>query len=649
MTAGGTIQADTGGSPFAPTTIAANVSGSTFTVNPSSGGTLLTSGTNTATGPVTVGAGRLEQNGDWHVTDIAANSGNLGGSGTVHNISASTGTLTPGQNSFAPVGPLHATNYSSTSGSRFDASLAGTSAGSQYSQLDTSGTIDLGSGNSATLLQVTSTFSPTAGDQFTIIFNGIRSPIVGNFVDANGALLECATTTQGGHTYQITYLGGAGHDVVLTADATSPQCQSSTSSSSSSSTSSGSSNGSSTQTSNAAPPPPNAPPNVVFTPLQTIVIAADGSGTILVGDPSTLSFFLVEVPVGALPPGTRVSLFAVSGGGLVSGSGGANIVDAFAVSWIAPDGTSPKAATPIVVLDINANILGGDGLYQFNGGTIQGTDSFLEDGAATVLFTGDPVFAIVGPSRAGAYRMIGSDGGVFPFGGALGAGSTGNLVLNKPIVSAAATPSGKGYWMVASDGGVFPFGDAQGFGSLGGVHLNKPIVGIAATATGRGYWLVASDGGIFPFGDAGGFGSTGNLTLNKPIVGMAATSDGRGYWLVASDGGIFPFGDAKGFGSTGAMHLNKPIVGMAAATDGNGYWLVASDGGIFPFGDAQGFGSTGNLTLNKPIVTMIASPHGKGYVLVASDGGVFPFGDALGSGSLGGTTLNKPIVTAIPG
>src|ERR1019366_2666878 len=34
------------------------------------------------------------------------------------------------------------------------------------------------------------------------------------------------------------------------------------------------------------------------------------------------------------------------------------------------------------------------------------------------------------------------------------------LVLNAPIVSAAATPTGGGYWLVGADGGVFAFGDA---------------------------------------------------------------------------------------------------------------------------------------------------------------------------------------------
>ena len=245
---------------------------------------------------------------------------------------------------------------------------------------------------------------------------------------------------------------------------------------------------------------------------------------------------------------------------------------------------------------------------------------------------------------AEGYWLVAADGGIFPFGGGGGFGSTGNVRLNQPIVGMAPAPDGRGYWLTASDGGIFPFGNAAGLGSTGNIKLNKPIVGMAATPDGGGYWLAASDGGIFPFGDAAGLGSTGNITLNKPIVGMAATPDGGGYWLVASDGGIFPFGDATGLGSTGNVRLNRPIVGMAATPDGGGYWLVASDGGIFPFGDAGGFGSTGNMTLNQPIVKMASTPTGRGYWLVASDGGIFPFGDATGFGSLGGMKLNQPIV-----
>ncbi len=212
-----------------------------------------------------------------------------------------------------------------------------------------------------------------------------------------------------------------------------------------------------------------------------------------------------------------------------------------------------------------------------------------------------------------------------------------------PAAAATSTPA---YWLVASDGGIFSFGGATYYGSTGGMVLNKPVVGMAATSDGGGYYLVASDGGVFSYGDATFYGSTGSMRLNQPIVGMAVVPGGGGYWLVAADGGIFSYGSAKFFGSTGSIRLNKPVVGMAATPSGSGYWLVASDGGIFSYGDAQFQGSTGSLRLNKPIVGMITGPGGNGYFLVASDGGIFSFGSAPFYGSLGGQSLKHPIVAA---
>ncbi|MEW6476873.1 MAG: hypothetical protein AB1679_31840 [Actinomycetota bacterium] len=242
------------------------------------------------------------------------------------------------------------------------------------------------------------------------------------------------------------------------------------------------------------------------------------------------------------------------------------------------------------------------------------------------------------------YWLVASDGGIFSYGAAAFAGSTGAVRLASPIVGMAPTPSGRGYWLVASDGGVFSFGDATFHGSTGAVKLAKPIVGMATTPTGQGYWLVASDGGIFAFGDAGFFGSTGGVRLAQPVVGMAATPTGKGYWLVARDGGIFAFGDAAFAGSTGAIRLAQPIVGMAATPAGGGYWLVGSDGGIFAFGTAAFFGSTGATKLNQPIVGLSPSPSGGGYWMVASDGGIFAFGDAAFFGSAGATKLARPVV-----
>ncbi|MEW6473742.1 MAG: hypothetical protein AB1679_15935 [Actinomycetota bacterium] len=250
----------------------------------------------------------------------------------------------------------------------------------------------------------------------------------------------------------------------------------------------------------------------------------------------------------------------------------------------------------------------------------------LTDGPDDGTFSTELVRAKVG------YWTVGRDGGIFAFGDAPFAGSTGNIKLNQPIVGMAANPVGSGYWFVAADGGVFTFGDAKFFGSTGNIKLNKPIVGMAPTPTGQGYYLVASDGGIFSFGDARFRGSTGNIKLNKPIVGMAVAPNGRGYWLVASDGGVFAFGNgARFFGSTGGIKLAQPIIGIAPTNSNDGYWFVAADGGIFAFGDAKTF--VPKLG-GSPVTGVAVSPDGDGLWVTRANGEVNGYGSVPSLGSL---------------
>jgi hypothetical protein len=42
------------------------------------------------------------------------------------------------------------------------------------------------------------------------------------------------------------------------------------------------------------------------------------------------------------------------------------------------------------------------------------------------------------------------------------------------------TADGQGYWLVATDGGIFNYGDANVYGSTGSIVLNKPVVGMSA-------------------------------------------------------------------------------------------------------------------------------------------------------------------------
>jgi glucose/arabinose dehydrogenase len=104
----------------------------------------------------------------------------------------------------------------------------------------------------------------------------------------------------------------------------------------------------------------------------------------------------------------------------------------------------------------------------------------------------------------------------------------------------AGTRTGRGYWLVASDGGVFAYGDARFAGSTGNLALASPIVAVVGAPVG-GYWLMAGDGGVFAFGGAPFWGSPAATRAPSapPIVGAAAPPDGSGYWLVDAAGAIF--------------------------------------------------------------------------------------------------------------
>jgi hypothetical protein len=240
-------------------------------------------------------------------------------------------------------------------------------------------------------------------------------------------------------------------------------------------------------------------------------------------------------------------------------------------------------------------------------------------------------------SGAGGYWMLGADGHVYPFGGAVG--FPGHVPGS---VAMAPRHDGKGYWIVDRVGHVYSYGSAKFHGGSPPLSGFEFVSTISATPSGNGYWLFTNRGRAFPFGDASSFGDMSGQPLTRPIVASVATPSGHGYYMVGSDGGIFSFGDARFHGSTGAMHLNRPIVGISPTPSGHGYWLVGTDGGVFAF-NAPFRGSMGGTKLNRPVDGLVA--YGNGYLMAASDGGVFNFSNRAFYGSLGSHPPSVPIVS----
>ncbi len=146
------------------------------------------------------------------IGDVGVNpSTTLGGTGTVAGITTADATVSPGDSSTV-TGIL-----TDTGSAVFDASstfvetINGATAGTNYSQLQAGGTINLASATLSTTLS--SSFTPTAGEQFTIVNNTGTAAITGTFA----GLAQGAIVTVSGQEFSISYTGGTNNNsVVLT-------------------------------------------------------------------------------------------------------------------------------------------------------------------------------------------------------------------------------------------------------------------------------------------------------------------------------------------------------------------------------------------------------------------------------------------------
>ncbi len=166
---------------------------------------------------VTSGTGGVTVSNGWFVADktntftgavTIGNGGTLKGNGAVGNVTVqSGGTVAPG---LSP-GCLSTGNIAYTSGSIYAVEIEGATVCTQYDQTQVTGTVSLG--NATLDIQRLSTYTPTDATLFTIITNDGTDAVTGTF---NG-LAEGAKTTVDGVEYTVSYVGGDGNDVVLSA------------------------------------------------------------------------------------------------------------------------------------------------------------------------------------------------------------------------------------------------------------------------------------------------------------------------------------------------------------------------------------------------------------------------------------------------
>jgi autotransporter-associated beta strand protein len=176
----------------------------------SGAGRLALSGTSTFTGGTTVNAGTLLVNGTIP-GPVTVNAGaTLGGTGTV------TGpvTVNAGGTLAAGLSPGVTNTGNLVLAGIFLVEIEGATLGTQYDNTNVTGTVTIAGGT----LTLAGAYVPVAGDSFTIIANDGADAVTGTFA----GLAEGATLAFNGATLGISYVGGTGNDVVLTALAAGP-------------------------------------------------------------------------------------------------------------------------------------------------------------------------------------------------------------------------------------------------------------------------------------------------------------------------------------------------------------------------------------------------------------------------------------------
>ncbi len=204
----------------ATTTFAGSINGGINLVKTGSG-TLSLDGAIGYTGTTTINGGRLLINGSkTGAGNISvASGGTLGGVGSlIGNLSvAAGGKIDPGKDTSGElVGTLSTANVTFVAGSTFRVDINGTLvAGVDYDQLNVTGTVTLNN----TTLDATGLSVGPGVTEIVLINNDGTDAINGTFRDGNGVTLaEGSLVEVNGQNYRLSYKGGTGNDVVLSAD-----------------------------------------------------------------------------------------------------------------------------------------------------------------------------------------------------------------------------------------------------------------------------------------------------------------------------------------------------------------------------------------------------------------------------------------------
>ncbi|MDB6148679.1 MAG: Autotransporter-associated beta strand repeat protein, partial [Chthoniobacter sp.] len=178
-------------------------------------GSLTFGGVSPYVGATTVSGGELLVAGSISAsTTTVSAGGTLGGTGSVGDLIIAGGTLAPG---LSP-GTMNAGD-TTFSGGTFALEIFGPNAGTEYDQLNVTGTVSLTSNTAITISLGAYNPADNGSTSFVVINNDQADAVAGpGLFTMNGTPLNNgAIFTASGQPFQISYTGGTGNDVVLTA------------------------------------------------------------------------------------------------------------------------------------------------------------------------------------------------------------------------------------------------------------------------------------------------------------------------------------------------------------------------------------------------------------------------------------------------
>ena len=184
------------------------ISGTNGNISKQGTGTLTLTNNNAYTGSTSVAGGTLIVNGSQPASAVTVTNGaTLGGTGAVGAATVTASNLSPG---VAGAGTLSTGTLNVDAASTLLFDLNSAIAGG-FDSLNVSGTVSLGS--CALKLSIGSQFGAAIGTKLLLIANDGNDAISGTFA----GLPEGAIVTAGNDMFTISYLGGTGNDVELTA------------------------------------------------------------------------------------------------------------------------------------------------------------------------------------------------------------------------------------------------------------------------------------------------------------------------------------------------------------------------------------------------------------------------------------------------